>query len=326
VANSTFSSGFGDIAGGGGIVNIGTLSVTNSTFSVNAAFGGGGAIANGGTLRIANSTFSENSAGHGSSINNGATMTVINCTFSGNKSRGGVIGNGGTLTVINSTFSSNSGGAGGIENFGTLAVTSSTFSGNIVFQGVLEGGGGTIYNNAGGAIIKNTIVSGTSLFGGGRGDNCSGTVTDAGYNISDDTSCGFAKTGSATNGDGVNPLFAAAGLADNGGPTQTIALGSESPAIDAIPLADCTDQASPPKRITTDQRGMPRPDFGEDICDISAYESQETFAGQPGATNCHGVSVSALSDQFGSIKAAALALGFPSVQALQNAIRAFCRR
>jgi len=50
------------------------------------------------------------------------------------------------------------------------------------------------------------------------------------------------------------------------------------------------------------------------------------FAGTPGFSNCHGVSVSALSIQFGGdLSAAAKALGFPSVQALQNAIKTFCR-
>jgi hypothetical protein len=49
-----------------------------------------------------------------------------------------------------------------------------------------------------------------------------------------------------------------------------------------------------------------------------------TFAGTPGAANCHGKSVSALAKQFGGLDAAASALGFPSVQALQDAIREFC--
>ena len=49
-----------------------------------------------------------------------------------------------------------------------------------------------------------------------------------------------------------------------------------------------------------------------------------TFAGTPGAPNCRGQSVSALARQFGGLDAAASALGFPSVQALQDAIRAFC--
>ena len=75
------------------------------------------------------------------------------------------------------------------------------------------------------------------------------------------------------NGDGVNPLLQA-GLANNGGPTQTTALQGGSPAIDAIPLADCTDQASTPSQITVDQRGFPRPDArGEQYCVIGSYES-----------------------------------------------------
>ena len=49
------------------------------------------------------------------------------------------------------------------------------------------------------------------------------------------------------------------------------------------------------------------------------------FAGTPGFSNCHGQSVAALSNQFGGLKAAAAALGFHSVKALQDAIRVFCR-
>jgi hypothetical protein len=60
------------------------------------------------------------------------------------------------------------------------------------------------------------------------------------------------------------------------GPTQTIALLASSPAIDAIPLADCIDQASPPNPIITDQRLFPRPDAGDLACDIGAYEVQDT--------------------------------------------------
>jgi len=49
-----------------------------------------------------------------------------------------------------------------------------------------------------------------------------------------------------------------------------------------------------------------------------------TFAGTPGKPNCHGQSVSALAKQYGGLAAAAAALGFPSVRALQDDIRAFC--
>jgi hypothetical protein len=48
------------------------------------------------------------------------------------------------------------------------------------------------------------------------------------------------------------------------------------------------------------------------------------FAGTPGKANCHGQSVSALSKQFGGLNHAAEALGYPSVDALQDAIMAYC--
>jgi YVTN family beta-propeller protein len=48
------------------------------------------------------------------------------------------------------------------------------------------------------------------------------------------------------------------------------------------------------------------------------------FAGTPGKANCHGKSVSALARQYGGLNAAAAALAYPSVSALQNAIEAYC--
>ena len=47
-------------------------------------------------------------------------------------------------------------------------------------------------------------------------------------------------------------------------------------------------------------------------------------AGTPGEPNCHGQTISALAQQFGGIEAAATALGFSSVQALQDAFALFC--
>lgn len=66
---------------------------------------------------------------------------------------------------------------------------------------------------------------------------------------------------------------------------------------------------------------------GRLLCDEDAFVVKLTapaFAGTPGRANCHGKSVSALAQQFGGLEAAASALGFPSVQALQDAIREFC--
>jgi hypothetical protein len=48
------------------------------------------------------------------------------------------------------------------------------------------------------------------------------------------------------------------------------------------------------------------------------------FAGTPGKPNCHGQSISALARQYGGLNAAATALDFSTVQALQNAIMEFC--
>jgi hypothetical protein len=48
------------------------------------------------------------------------------------------------------------------------------------------------------------------------------------------------------------------------------------------------------------------------------------FAGTPGAPNCHGTSIAALAQANGGLPAAAAALGFPSVAALQSAVAAYC--
>ncbi len=67
--------------------------------------------------------------------------------------------------------------------------------------------------------------------------------------------------------------------------------------------------------------------FGEAV-PITVYSGQvivTNFAGTPGKANCHGQSVSALAQEFGDLDAAAAALGFASVQALQDAIQALCK-
>ncbi len=48
--------------------------------------------------------------------------------------------------------------------------------------------------------------------------------------------------------------------------------------------------------------------------------------GTPGQPNCHGETVSGLNDQFGSVAAAATALRFSSVDALQGSFRGFCEQ
>jgi predicted outer membrane repeat protein len=228
----------------------------------NANGGDGGGIFNGGTLTVTNCTFASNSGDGGGGIYNdgSGTLTVTNSTFTGNSAEGGGGGilNDGTLTVTNSTFASNSGDFGGgiYNDDGTLTVTNSTFTGNSA-----ESFGGGIYNFGSETVdIKGTILASSTS------NNCLGGFTDEGFNLDGDGSCGFSS-GTTPNSDlALDPN----GLQNNGGPTETVALESNSVAINQIPVADCTDQSSPPVRLFTDQRGVIRPQFT--ACDIGAYE------------------------------------------------------
>jgi len=311
LTNSTLS---GNTATGGAIYNDygGTLTVTNCTFSGNSG-GPGGAIASditrnyGGTLTVTNFTFSGNTVGTGANghgggaIANGSgdTLTVTNSTFSGNSAHtsgpyiiyggsGGAIFNpdGGTLTVTNSTFSGNTGGSGGaIANGGTLTVTNGTFSGNTAdalggaiinsdtvtvtnstFSGNSDHDGGTIYNYSGTLTLTNAIVASSTSRG-----NCVGSITDGGHNLDSDGSCGV--------GPATDPKLDPEGLANNGGPTQTIALRVGSPAINA---GDETVCAAPPVN-NLDQRGYVRPGTGATRCSIGAYEFNSPGSGAPTA-------------------------------------------
>jgi hypothetical protein len=77
-------------------------------------------------------------------------------------------------------------------------------------------------------------------------------------------------------------------------------------------------------RIGTDIiGGTPAPTFN---MAFSLAGETIPLAGTPGRANCHGKSVSALAHQFGGLDAAASALGFSSVEELQDAFRAFCGR
>jgi uncharacterized repeat protein (TIGR01451 family) len=81
-------------------------------------------------------------------------------------------------------------------------------------------------------------------------------------------------------------------LQDNGGATKTIALQPSSPAVNAVPLANCIDQNSDP--LTGDQRGATRP-FGV-ACDTGAYELQQDPPPPPPASADLSLSQSADND------------------------------
>jgi hypothetical protein len=93
-------------------------------------------------------------------------------------------------------------------------------------------------------------------------------MTSNGYNLSSDNTCKLNGPGDMNN---IKPLLGT--LANNGGPTPSMALREGSPAIDAGNHTGCTDGSG--HLLTTDQRGQPRPDKEDTVgCDIGAYEKQ----------------------------------------------------
>jgi hypothetical protein len=202
-----------------------------------------------GTVSVADSTISGGDYGI-ANVGNG-TVTATGSVFA-NNSKGGIANDSGTVAVTNSTFSGN---ANGIYEVGAgpVIVTNSTFWGNM----------GAIYQNIPGPMmLANTIVAGST------GSNCLlYSITDNGHNLEYGTSgaatsCGFT-TGSPKFDVLADPKLGP--LQDNGGPTPTMALLSNSAAIDAGGDARnfCPLQ---------DQRGATRPQGGA-ACDIGAFEA-----------------------------------------------------
>jgi predicted outer membrane repeat protein len=249
---------------GGGIVNSGTLTVTNSMISGNTSSGlyGGGIYNNEGTLTVTDSTLSNNNAVErgGAIYSIEGNLTIVDITVSGNTSDlGGGIYNGtdGMTSITDSTISGNSAEAngGGVYNVGYLEVTESTFSGNSATTGV------DVDNDAGSLSLAGTILANGS--GGADCYNVS-TIVDAGYNLSGDNTCGLSSANHSS--PNVNAYLGP--LSNNGGPTETQAPALGSPALDQIPVGTTANGVS--LCPGSDQRGVSRPQGPE--CDIGAVE------------------------------------------------------
>jgi hypothetical protein len=242
---------------GGGVLNHGTLFVTNCTLAGNSAIGGGGI---------------ENAK----DIDNTATLIMTGCTLTGNygKFGGGGLGNSGTAWLTNCTIAGNSAGlnAGALDNSGWAKLTNCTIAGNTSQSGV--GGVRNDCLDGGQLLIGNTIIAGNIGYDGGS--DVSNVITSLGYNLIQYPQ--YGKGYAASDLLGVDPLLDPNGLQDNGGPTQTIALRSGSQAINygSNPLA--VDPWGNP--LTTDQRGLSRPTFGG--VDIGAYQTQPSSSGSYG--------------------------------------------
>ncbi len=268
VSNSTLSSNFAESGSGGGISNSNNanLTVSNSTLSSNSVgIGSGGGIDNNGTMNVSNSTLSGNRANsylstlynRGGGIYNTGISTVSNSTLIGNVAgqKGGGIYNsaGATLTLVFSTLTLNSAANGG-----------GVFNGPEFYPPAINSPPGTA--NVGNTIIAANLLStnnlNSNLITDGVNPDVSGTFSSNGYNLIGDStgSTGFDATGDivGTSDNPIDPRLAP--LDFNGGPTQTIALLPDSPAIDA---GDPTVLNTDP---TSDQRGFPRvSNVGSDI-------------------------------------------------------------
>jgi CSLREA domain-containing protein len=243
------------------IHNRGTMNITGSTITGGSTASNGGGIINNGMLTVTNTTVSGNLARIGGGIWNNGTMNVIGCTISGNEAYSDSNSNGGGIyneittgmsNVTSCTIIGNiaSGAGGGIYNGAIMSVTNNTVSGNSSYTGsAIDVGpyGGTVLN------IKSTIVAlntnNNYPFGG---PDVGGFFTSFGFNLigKTDGSTGFnaATDLTGTNAAPLNPKLGP--LKDNGGPTYTCALLSGSPAIDKGTSNGLTG------KLTTDQRGV----------------------------------------------------------------------
>jgi subtilisin family serine protease len=240
-----------------------TVFIQNLTIS-----NGSGGIRNFGTVTLENCVVINNQIGYGGGIYNLGSMAVHNSTICGNSvgarggfGQGGGILNVGSLTLENCTISGNSAAysGGGVSNYdGLLAMTHCTVSAN------RAGDSGGIWNS-GTIQLKNSILAG-NVAGFGLAADCLGPLQSQGYNLIQNTNGCTLTSDTTGNIVGQDPLLGP--LQDNGGPTLTHALLPGSPAIDQ---GSCDD-------VTTDQRGVPRPQDvpaivnARDGCDIGAYE------------------------------------------------------
>jgi predicted outer membrane repeat protein len=239
INHSTFSQNVSSSYGGAIYIGGGDHHIEENTFINNLSSLGGGAIAveqtTAGTLEIKANLFSGNSSnddGGAIWLRDSGTNPIFleNNTFFANQTDnlGGAIYSNDILSLKNNTFSDNqSDGIGG--NAGaSLYLTSTSVT--------------TLYNN----IMANAVAGGECIASG------SPSIT-GGYNLVEDGSAACLPL--LTEDPQLGPL------AENDGPTLTMALPSGSPAIDSGDDANC-----PP----TDQRGANRPQGSH--CDIGAFE------------------------------------------------------
>jgi Ca2+-binding RTX toxin-like protein len=243
----------------GGAVRGTNVTLTNSTVSGNSTAGnfseGGGVKGGFDGLRLNNSTVSGNSTAGDFSEGGGVSayyVTLTNSTVSGN-----------------STVGDNSEGGGVSAYYVTL--TNSTVSGNSTVGDNSEGGGvfsEGLYGGYGSGTLTNSLVLGNAtLFAGVDGEEAEGDLALTGGNVvGGDLFDGETDVGDVTAAEvfaataEIAPGVLAGVLADNGGPTRTILIAADGPAVDAGGAT----------ALPIDQRGLERV-FGAAV-DLGAVE------------------------------------------------------
>jgi parallel beta-helix repeat protein len=235
---------------------------------------GGGLASENSSATLSDTTVRDNRGLLGGGIYGSSTVvTLDSCTVSGNiadDSGGGICNSGGsTLALTNSTVSSNRAykHGGGIRNSsGTATLTHVTVvynTADLDDDGSGDGGG---FMNSGTLTLNNTIVA-ENTDKGDENPDCRGTAISGDYNLlgQDSADCTFTPQPHDQVGTIMSPINpgVALNLEDNGGPTLTHAIKSNSPAANQIPTG--VNGCVPGAR---DQRGVLR----LPPCDIGAYE------------------------------------------------------
>jgi predicted outer membrane repeat protein len=258
-------------AGGNVTIQRGSSTLSNVSIANNRASSGAGIFSSGGQLNIDGIQINNNSStGSGGGVVVSNQPAKISRTYFHNNSanvQGGAIyaTQRSALTVSASTFqldrATQQGGGIYVDVLGDLKVINSTFVGGVSREGVvLASGGAEIVNST--LVTANLGSQPVTLSNSILRDVICTNVQDDGLNLQ------FQSSGCPGSIPTTDPNLSPILLANNGGPTPTIALLNSSPAIDAIPLPDCIDQEGNP--IKTDQRGFGRPAGPK--CDIGAFE------------------------------------------------------
>jgi hypothetical protein len=150
VRNSTFSGNHGR----GADIGWGNISIINSHFDNNEAYGLH--AISGSNVFIDGSTFNDNLA-HGVDISNASNITISNSSFSGNTFSGSMFYNAGNVLLSYSAFDRNGGNVAEIDSAGGVAFNNSTFSGNTF--------SGSLITSANNVLISNSLSEGNGRHG-----------------------------------------------------------------------------------------------------------------------------------------------------------------